>query len=123
MTRTVNDRTGTARTAWGERAVVLGGFALAGLCTAWLAATGACPGPVPGSCIETVAAAWLAAGAWAFLSSLALALRRGIRDRDWSPFRRHELPDNRDAVDWSTKTGAYAWMRIAEENERLMRGD
>ena len=115
MARTVNDRTGSARTTWRERALVLGGFALAGLCTAWSAATGAG--------IEMVAAAWLAAGAWAFLSSLALALRRGIRDRNWSAFHRHELPDNRDAVDWSTKTGAYAYMRIAEENERLMRGD
>lgn len=114
MTRTVNDRTGSARTTWRERALVLGGFALAALVTAWSVATGAG--------IETVAAAWMAAGAWAFVSSLALALRRGIRDRDWSPFRRHELPDNRDAVDWSTRTGAYAYRRIAEENERLMRG-
>ncbi len=96
-----------------ERAVVLGGFVLAALATAWSAAG-----------IETVAAAWLAAGAWAFLSSLALALRRGLRDRDWSAFRRCELPDGReDHLDWSLKSGRYAWMRIAEDNERLMRGD
>ena len=95
---------------------MLGGFALAALCTAWSIAAGAG--------IETVAAAWLAAGAWAFLSSLALALRRGLRDRDWSAFRRCELPDGRDdRIDWSTRTGRYAYMRIADEHERLMRRD
>ena len=98
-----------------ERAVVLGGFAIAALCTAWSIAAGAG--------LETVAAAWLAAGAWALVSSLAFALRRGIRDRDWSAFRRSELSGNGDTLDWSTRTGAYAYMRVAEENERLMRGD
>ena len=99
-----------------ERAVVLVGFALAALATAWSAATGAG--------IEAVAAAWLAAGAWAFVSSLALALRRGLRDRDWSAFRRCELSDGReDRLDWSLKSGRYAYMRIAEDNERLMRRD
>ena len=118
MTGTFNDPPlprDASRATSAERAVVLGGFALAALATAWSAATGAG--------IETVAAAWLAAGAWAFVSSLALALRRGLRDRDWSAFRRCGLPDNGDTLDWSTRTGAYAYMRIAEENERLMRGD
>ena len=118
MTRTIRD-SGSApkapRTTWAERAVVLGGFALAALVTAWSIAAGAG--------IEPVAAAWLAAGAWAFVSSLALAIRRGIRDRDWSAFGRCELPDNTELIDWSTKTGRYAYMRVAEENERLMRGD
>ena len=104
-----------ARTTPAERAVVLGGFALASLCTALVAPLGAG--------IEAVAAAWLAAAAWAFVSSLALALRRGLRNRDWSAFRRSELSDNTEVIDWSTRTGAYAYMRIAEENERLMRGD
>ena len=103
------------RTTWTERALVLGGFALAALVTAWSAATGAG--------LETVAAAWLAAGAWAFVSSLALAIRRGIRDRDWSPFRRSELPDDGELIDWSTQSGRYLDMAIAEQHERLMRGD
>ena len=122
MTRTFSGPHGPAappgpasRPTPGERAVVLGGFALAALATAWSAATGAG--------LETVAAAWLAAGAWAAVSSLALALRRGFRDRDWSAFGRGELPDDTGTIDWSTKTGEYAYMRIAEENERLMRGD
>ena len=106
---------GPARTTWGERALVLGGFALAALVTAWSAAAGAG--------LEPVAAAWLAAGAWAFVSSLALALRRGIRDGDWSAFRRCDLPHNTELIDWSTKSGRWLDMAVAEENERLMRGD
>ena len=54
---------------------------------------------------------------------LAGALRRGIRARDWSAFRRYRLSGNGDLVSWSTKTGAYAYLRVAEEHERLMRGD
>ena len=122
MTRTFDDPTGSARPPGtssrpvpAERAVVLGGFALAAPATAWSAATGAG--------IETVAAAWLAAGAWAAISSLALALRRGFRDRDWSAFGRRGPPDDAGTLDWSTKTGEYAYMRVAEEHERLMRGD
>ena len=122
MTRTSNEAGGSSapprgasRPTLAERATVLGGFALAALWTAWSAATGAG--------IETVAAAWLAAGVWAFVSSLALALRRGIRRRDWSAFRRHELTDDGELIDWSTQSGRYVDMAIAEENERLMRGD
>ena len=123
MTRTI-DGPGNAppeahtppRTTWGERVLVLGGIALAALATAWSIATG--------GGLEIVAAAWIAAGAWAFVSSLALAIRRGVRDRDWSAFRTRELRDGHgERIDWSSKTGRYAYMRIAEENERLMRGD
>ena len=122
MTRTFSDPSGpadppgrSARPTAGERATVLGGFALAVLATAWSAATGAG--------LEPVAAAWLAAGVWAALSSLAFALRRGIRDRDWSAFGRHALPDDTELIDWSTKSGGWYDMALAEENERLMRGD
>ena len=119
MTRTFSDPHGSpgrpSRPTTGERATVLGGFALAVLATAWSAAAGAG--------LEPVAAAWLAAGVWAAVSSLALALRRGFRDRDWSAFGRCTLPDDTETIDWSTQTGEYAYMRIAEENERLMRGD
>ena len=98
-----------------ERAIVLGGFAVAALWTAWsITAAGG---------IETVAAAWLAASAWAFLSSLALALRRGLRNRDWSAFRRAELSDSTELIDWSTKSGRWLELGITEDNDRLMRGD
>ena len=105
----------TARTTSAERAFVLGGLAAAALCTAVAVAMG--------GGLEAIAFFWMAAGAWAFVSSLALAFRRGLRKRDWSAFRRSRLPDDTELIDWSTRTGAYAYMRIAEENERSMRDD
>jgi len=114
MTPTFEERGDSAPTP-AERAIVLSGFALAALCTAWSATTGAG--------LEPVAATWLAAGAWAAVSSLALALRRGLRRRDWSAFGRHELPKDTELIDWSTKSGSWLDMAVAEENERLMRGD
>ena len=103
------------RSTWAERAIVLAGFAIAVLHTAVAAMldTG----------METVGAAWTIAIAWAVVSSLSLALRRGIRARDWSAFRRYRLSGNGDLIDWSAKSGAYAYMRVAEEHQRLMRGD
>ncbi len=103
------------RTTRAERACVLGGFALAALATA--------PAFLLDGGLEVVAAIWLAAAAWAFVSSLALALRRGFRDGNWSAFGRCELADDNDTLDWSLKSGAYAYMAVAEEHERLMRGD
>ena len=105
----------TRRSTWAERAIVLAGFAIAALHTVVAA--------VLDTGMETVGAAWAIAIAWAVLSSFTLAVRRGIRRRDWSPFRRYRLSGNGDLVSWSTRTGAYAYMRVAEENERLMRGD
>lgn len=114
MPRTSTDPA-AARTTCAERCVVLGGFAAAALCTI--------PAFLHDGSLEAVAALWLAAAVWAMLSSLALALRRGLRNRDWSAFGRCELTDDTELIDWSTKTGEYAWMLVAEENERLMRGD
>ena len=106
----------THRTTWREGLFVLAGLALAMLFTAsslvfdagavWI-------GPL-----------WLAAIAWTVLASLAGALRRGFRHHNWSAFGRHDLDRGReDEIDWSTRTGAYAYLRIAEEHERLMRDD
>ena len=95
---------------------MLAGFAAAALCTAWSVGAGAD--------IETIAAAWLAAVAWAFVASLALALRRGFRRRGWSAFGRYTTCRTTPSfIDWSTKSGAWFDMALAEENERLMRGD
>ena len=106
----------TCRPTWRERAIVLGGFALAALYTAVAAAAGAD--------LETAGAAWLAAVLWTVPASLACVLWRGIRRRDWSAFRRYELRDGRDErIDWASRTGRYAYLRIAEEHERLLRGD
>ena len=106
---TKNDYSRT-RTTWRERAFVFGGIAVAGVATT-LEAGEEILGPV-----------WLGAIGWTVVASLAHALWRGFRLGDWSAFREYEPPElNRDAIDWSTRTGAYAYMRIAEENERLMR--
>ena len=115
MTRTTRGGA-RPRTTWTERAVVLGGFAPAAFCTAWSArrrgrhrnggrrVAGREP---PGHS----------------LSSLVLALRRGLRHRDWRAFGGYEMTDGTELVDWSTKSGAWFDMALAEENERLMRGD
>ena len=103
------------RTTWRERLFVLGGFAVAALWTAGSLALGA------GA--EAVGPLWMAAVLWTVPSSLACALNRGLRHRDWSAFRDHEFPDDGELIDWTTRTGQYSYMRIAEEHERLMRGD
>ena len=103
-------------TTWRERLFVLAGLALAMVFTAGsLALDGGATwiGPL-----------WMAAIAWTVLASLASALRRGLRHGDWSAFGRHDLDRGReDEIDWSTRTGAWAYLRIAEEHERLMRDD
>ena len=113
MTRTSTDR---RRHSWRERLFVLGGFPVAALYTAASLAAGA------GT--EAIGPLWMAAILWTVPSSLALALRSGIVHRDWSAFRDYELPDgSRDTFDFGTRTGSYAYLRIAEEHERLMRGN
>ena len=75
---------GTPRSTPAERAVVLAGFAAAALYTAVSAALG--------FGLETAGAAWLAAVLWTITASLACALARGIRRRDWSAFTGYRLP-------------------------------
>ena len=102
------------RYTWRERAFVFAGIGVAAGVTAISLTVGtelASTGPV-----------WFAAIVWTVVASLANVLWRGFRLGDWSAFREYEPPElNRDAIDWSTRTGAYAYMRVAEENERLMR--
>ena len=118
MPRTSNARsrpTATPRSTGAERLFVLGGFALAALYTAASLAAG--------SGAEAIGPLWMAAIAWTALAAIAATLWQGLRHRDWSPFRRHWLPHGSDDnFDWGTKTGAYAYHRIHDENERLMRG-
>ncbi len=115
MTRTFPAPPSASRPTAAERAVVLGSFSVAALATA--------PAFLLGGGLEVVAALWLAAAVWAFIASLALALRRGFRDGDWSAFRRSGPHDDSDTLDWSLQSGAYVDMEIAEQHERLMRGD
>ena len=102
------------RTTWRERAFVFGGIAAAGVTSGI--------GVPLGAGADILGPVWLGAICWAVVASLAHVLWRGFRLGDWSAFREYQPPElNRDAIDWSTRTGAYAYMRIAEENERLMR--
>ena len=91
-----------------ERLFVLGGPAVAALCTA--------ASSVLGTGAWFVGFTWIAAIAWTALASLAAALWRGFRHRDWSVFRGYEFPDDReDEIDWSTRTGTYAWLGDMED--------
>ena len=102
------------RHTWRERAFVFGGIGIAAAASVTSVALGAG--------LEPIGPVWLAALAWTLLANIAHVLWRGFRLGDWSAFRDYEPPElNRDAIDWSTRTGAYAYMRTAEENERLMR--
>ncbi len=104
------------RHGWRMRLFVLGGFGVAALYTAGALVLDAGR--------EAIGPLWLAALAWTVLASLSGALWLGFRHGDWSAFRKHELPDGRqDRFDWSTRTGAYAYLRIAEHHEQLMRND
>ena len=107
---------GRARSTAAERAFVFAGLAIALLASAVALASDvdmAHLGPL-----------WLGALAWTVMASLGGALRRGLVHRDWSAFRRVPLPDGRDdRIDWVSKTGAYAYLRIGEEHEELARDD
>ena len=104
------------RITWRTRAFVLAGLVLALLATGGSLAAGA------GA--DHLAPLWLAALAWTVVASLGMALGRGVRHRDWSAFRRVRLPDGRDErIDWISKTGAYAYLRIRDEHERWVRDD
>ena len=93
---------------WRERAFVLGGLGLAAIATA--------ASLVIGAGAEYIGPLWMAAVAWTAAASLAGALGRGFRHRDWSAFGAYELPDGRgERLDWDTRTGSYAWMEDWED--------
>ncbi len=95
-------------TTWRARAFVLGGLAFAAVYTAATLALDA------GA--EHIGALWMGAIAWTFVSSLAGALWRGFRHRDWSAFSRYELPkDDGELHEFTFKTGRYSWLRKMED--------
>jgi len=104
------------RRTWQEYAFVFAGVAVAA------GATGA--SVAVGWSLESVGPVWLGALGWTFLATIAHVLWRGFHLGDWSGFRNYEPPDHRagDRFDWETRSGAYAYMRILEDTDRLMRG-
>ena len=86
---------------WRARAFVLGGLALAVVYTAAARTLDA------GA--EHIGLLWMAAIAWTVAASLACALWRGFRHRDWSAFSRYELPEDHGDFDEWTHTDPYSW--------------
>lgn len=65
---------------------------------------------------DILAPMWLAAIAWAFLASFAIALHAGLRRGDWSAFRAYRRdPDREEEADLDLRVGAYAFMRERED--------
>ena len=91
---------------------MLGGLALAVAYTATALALGA------GA--EHIGPLWMAAVAWTLAASLAGALWRGFRHRDWSAFSAYEMPDDDGDVDeWTSRTGRYSG--LGEMEDQLLR--
>ncbi len=115
MHKVPTKRDSRARYTWRERAFVCAGIGVAAGVTAISLALGAG--------LEPAGPIWAAAVAWTVVANLAHVLWRGFRLGDWSAFREYDPPDSSELIDWSTQTGEYAYMRIADEHERLMRED
>ena len=70
---------------------------------------------------QTIQLLWIIAVIWTIVASFVHALRQGIRHGDWSAFRCGEIPRNDEDLDYTTKTGLYAHLRIRAHHEALMR--
>ena len=82
---------------------------------------------VAGAPADWIGAIWLLAVLWMIGASLVQALWAGFRYGDWSAFSCcadlpcAALPRDSDTHDWSTRTGAFAYLRIRDRHEALMR--
>jgi hypothetical protein len=96
------------RITWRARAFVLGGLAFAAVYTTAALALGA------GA--KHIGLLWMGAIAWAFAASLAGALWRGFRHRDWSAFSDYEMPEDDSEMDeWLSRTGRHSSLREMED--------
>ena len=102
----------TAERSSAER-VVLSGLAVALLATPVL--------PILGTNWQAVQLLWIFAAIWTIVASFVDALRQGIRHGDWSAFMSGQILQFDEDLDWSTKTGRYAFMRIRAHHEALIR--
>ena len=108
-TLTPPTRTRARRTpTWRDAVFVLAGIGVAAIATVAAFAFGADTG--------FAGPLWLAAIAWTVVASLAGALHRGLRHRDWSAFGRHEFPDDDGDIDeFASRTGRYEWLGDLED--------
>ena len=116
---TAVDCSAVRRTAMRGAWWVLGAPALALAATSVLVASGIRS--------DWIGAIWLLAVLWAIGASLVQALWAGFRHGDWSAFSCcaelpcAALPRDSDTHDWATRTGAFAYLRIRDRHETLMR--
>ena len=109
-------RSSAVRSSWW----VLGALVLAAAATPVLTAASA-----PG---DWIGAIWLVAVLWTIAASLVQALRAGFRHGDWSAFACEASPGcqalaghDDDDHDFAMRSGSYAYRRIRDEHEALMR--
>ena len=75
-----------------------------------------------------IGAIWLVAVLWTIAATLVQALWAGLRHGDWSAFSCADLPcaalphDDEDH-DFAMRTGLFAYLRIRDRHEALMRED
>ena len=74
-----------------------------------------------GTSWQAIQLLWIIAVIWTIVASFVHALRQGIRHGDWSAFMSGEILQYDEDLDWSTKTGLYAYLRIRAHHESLMR--
>ena len=106
MTGTFTDQDGgphrpVRRITWLARALVLGELVLAAVYTAVAL--------VLDAGAEHIGPLWTAAIAWTVAASLAGALWRGFRYRDWSAFSDYELPQHDGDMDEWTRADPDSW--------------
>ena len=61
---------------------------------------------------QAVQLLWIFAVIWTIIASFVHSLQRAIRHGDWSAFKCGEIHRNDEDLDWATKTGRYAYLRI-----------
>lgn len=77
--------------------------------------------PALGVGMDLVGPLWMAAVVWTAVAQAVHALWLGLCRGDWSAFGACGAPVDGDILDWSTRTGAYAYLRVREEHEWLLR--
>ena len=100
---------------WRDRALVLGGLALAAVLTPALLALGADA--------QVLQALWMLAVLWTLGAALAGALLRSLRHGDWRAWRAGPAPDRTEEDEWATRTGRYTYLRDDDEAAVRRGGD
>ena len=76
---------------------------------------------VLGAQLQAIQLLWIVAVIWTIVASFVHALWQALRHGDRSEFMCGEIPRNDENLDWSTRTGRYAFMRTRATHEALMR--